>query len=222
MVKSFIKRILCRVDNQFEASLYERAVKLEKSWYSSDFLNLIRRSISPAIVRCRYKLGIRDKNPLKLHLGCGNQYFKGYVNIDQRKTPATGLVCNIGNLPYPDDSTELIETYHAIEHFPRHNLPQVLEEWHRVLVPGGKLIIECPNFDEAVKRYIGDDNKMLDSIFGLQRFPGDAHLWGFNFGRLKKLLDQVGFKDIQRDEPQDYHTESEPCLRVECIKGVRA
>ncbi len=220
MVKSFIKRILCRVDNQFEASLYERAVKLEKSWYSSDFLNLIRRSISPAIVRCRYKLGIRDKNPLKLHLGCGNQYFKGYVNIDLRKTRATDLVCDIRNLPYPDNSVELIETYHVIEHLPRHDLPKALKMWYRLLIHGGKIIIECPDFDEAIKQYIEGNEKRMDSFFGLQRFSGDTHHLGYNFKRLEKILKAADFKDIQKREPQDHHAKDEPCLRVECIKDA--
>lgn len=221
MVKNFVKRILCRVDNQFNTSLYERAVKLEKSWYSSDFLNLIRRSINPAIVRWKYKLGIRDKNPLKLHLGCGNRHFDGYINIDWEKTRATDLVCDIRKFPYPDNSAELIETYHVIEHLPRHDLPKTLKTWHRILMLGGKLVIECPDFDEAVRGYIEGNEKRLDSIFGLQRFSGDAHMFGYNFKRLEKLLEMLGFKDIQKKQPQDSHAKEEPCLRVECIKENR-
>ncbi|MFX1264155.1 MAG: methyltransferase domain-containing protein [Promethearchaeota archaeon] len=185
---------------------------------NSSLLNVIRRRIEPGIVRLKWKIGIKNKRPLRLHLGCGNQHIEGYMNIDFRKTKATNLVCDIAKLPYPDNSVELIETYHVVEHLPRHDLPKVLKEWHRVLTPAGKLIIECPDFDEDVKEYMRGKEKLLDSIFGLQRFPGDSHLFGYNFRRLEKLLKDANFEDIQRREPQDYHAKNEPCLRVECTK----
>jgi len=187
-------------------------------WKISDFRNMIRRVINPVVVRWRYRLRIVDKKPLKLHLGCGNRRLEGYVNIDLRKTGATDLVCNIRKLPYPDNSAELIETYHVIEHLPRHELPKVLSEWNRILMHGGSLIIECPNFDETVKEYIEGKKKRIDNIFGLQRFDGDTHLFGYNFESLKDILEKAGFRDIQEKEPQDYHVKDEPCMRVECIK----
>lgn len=219
MIKNFIKRILSTIDSQFKTSLCKRANKLEESWYSSNFLNSIRHNINFVIVKWKYKLRIKDKTPLKLHLGCGDRYFEDYVNIDLRKTRATDLVCDITKLPYPDNSVELIETYHVIEHLPRHDLLKALKVWYRILIHEGKLIIECPDFDEAVKEYIEGNEKRIDNIFGLRRFPRDAHHFGYNFKRLEKLLEAIGFKDIQKREPQDPHTKDEPCLRVECVKG---
>lgn len=189
---------------------------------NSNLVNAIRRTIEPEIVRLKYKMGIKDNRSLSLNLGCGNQHIKGCINIDSRKTKATDLVCDIVKLPYPDNSVELIENYHVIEHLPRHDLPKALKEWHRVLMLGGKLIIECPDFDEDMREYMGGNEKRLDSIFGLQRFPGDSHLFGYNFERLQRLLKDVGFEDIQRREAQDYHAKNEPCLRVECIKGDKS
>ena len=213
------KKIISALDNQFKTNLYEKAVKLEKAYYNSNFLNAVRRSIDPAVANWKYKLRKKDKGPLKLHLGSGDKYFEGYINIDWRKTRATDLVCDIRKLPYPENSVDLIETYHVIEHLPRHDLPRALETWHRILIPGGKLIIECPDFDAAVKEYIGGDAKRIDNIFGLQRFNGDVHLFGYNFKSLKKLLEEAGFKNIKEKEPQDYHSKDEPCLRVKCVKN---
>jgi len=193
-------------------------MKLEQAWHNSSLLNTIRRTIEPEIVRLRCKIGIKNKRPLRLHLGCGTQHIEGYINIDFRKTKATNLVCDIVKLPYPDNSVELIENYHVIEHLPRHDLSKALKEWHRILTPAGKLIIECPDFDADVREYMRGNEKRLGSIFGLQRFRGDSHLFGYNFKRLEKLLKDANFEDIQRREPQDYHAENEPCLRVECIK----
>ncbi len=218
IAKNFIKWVIIKIDSQFETSLYEKMRSFVNNFHEN-YLNSIRRKISPAKVRIKERLGIKYKNPLKLHLGCGDKHFEGFINIDWRKTKATDLVCNINKLPYPDNSVELIETYHVIEHLPRHELPKVLKRWYRILKPRGQLVIECPNFDEAVKEYLNGNEKRLDNIFGLQRFSGDAHLFGYNFRRLRRLLEDVGFKDIQEKAPTDYHASEEPCLRVECIKG---
>ena len=184
----------------------------------SELLNFVRCRVNYASVNWKWRLGVQRPGTLRLHLGCGEQRLTGYVNIDRRKTPATDLVCGVEKLPYPDDSVQLIETYHVIEHLPRHDLPAVLGEWYRVLAPGGRLIIECPDFDAAVKEYLVGREERLDSIFGLQRFPGDAHLFGYNLARLKSLLQKVGFVGITQEKAQDYHAEHEPCLRVECVK----
>ena len=218
MFKKLAKTIICKTDNTFKTNLHSKAVNIVETWYNLNFLNIIRRNIDFAIVKFKYKLGIKNKTPLKLHLGCGDKNFEGYVNIDWRKTRATDLVCNIRKLPYPDNSIELIETYHAIEHLPRHDLPKALKEWDRVLFPGGRLIIECPDFDEIVKRYLEGDEKQLDGIFALQRFEGDYHLFGYNFKRLRRVLKDRGFANIEKKDAQDYHVKEWPCLRVECIK----
>jgi predicted SAM-dependent methyltransferase len=155
---------------------------------------------------------------VKLHLGCGKNHFDGYINIDLRQTSATDLECDISKLPFDDASVQLIETYHVIEHLPRHDVPKALDEWHRVLVEDGQLIIECPDFDGAVMEYIDGNESRIDNIFGLQRFEGDTHLFGYNLKRLRDLLERAGFKEIKGREPQDYHCELEPCLRVEARK----
>lgn len=221
MIRKFAKRIISILDSRFKTDLFGKAVKLEEASYNSKLLNTIRRNTSPAIIKWKYKLGIKDEGMLKLHLGCGGRHFEDYVNVDWRKTRATDLVCDIRKLPYRDSSVELIETYHVIEHLPRHDLPKALKEWHRVLIDEGRLIIECPDFDGAVKEYIEGNEKRMDNIFGLQRFSGDAHLFGYDYERLKKLLEKAGFEDIQQGKPQDPHTKDEPCLRVECVKGVK-
>ncbi len=156
---------------------------------------------------------------MKINLGCGERKLEGYINIDLRQTPATDLVCDITEgLPYANNSVELIETYHFIEHISENEAVKLLRECHRVLIPEGKIIIECPDLDQAMREYLTGNDQRLLSIFGRQRGFGDAHLWGYNFKRLKRLLERVGFRDIKKKEPQDYHTKSEPCVRVEALK----
>lgn len=217
MVRRVLKKRVVLCDERLGSNVYEKLLCVRAK--CTCFLNLIRRVVSPWMVRWEYRVGVKGKKPVKLHLGCGEQCLKDHVNVDFRKTRATDLVCDVKKLPYPDNSVESITAYHVIEHLGRHHLPEALKEWHRVLVIGGKLIIECPDFDEAVKEYIQGNEKRIDNIFGLQRFPGDTHQFGYNFKRLKEVLEETGFTDIEEKEPQDYHSKDEPCLRVECVKA---
>lgn len=162
---------------------------------------------------------IMKKKPLKLHLGCGSVHLDSYVNIDCRKTRATDLVRDIRKLPFRDNSAELIETYHAIEHLPRHDLPKALKDRHRILMPGGRLVIECPDFDKNVRDYLEGVNADMNLlyIYGRQRFAGDTHYFGYNFARLKDVLEECGFINAEREDAQDPHTREAACLRVECV-----
>jgi predicted SAM-dependent methyltransferase len=221
MIKRLIKNVLIRIDDKLNTSLYKKAGVLLNQWDSAHFLNALRRTAWYKIIKWRYRLMRSQKLQfLNLHLGCGNTHLENHINIDWRKTSATDVVCDIRRLPYPDDSVSLIATYHVIEHLSRHDLPRALKDWHRVLSPGGKLVIEYPDFDELVKKYLDGDERQLDGIFALQRFQGDYHLFGYNFKRLKRLLESSGFTDIRQEDPQDYHAiiEEWPCIRIECAK----
>jgi predicted SAM-dependent methyltransferase len=161
---------------------------------------------------------------LALHIGCGDIHKRGYVNIDHRETGATDMIMNCIYLQdFEDEAADVIESYHLIEHLPRphshkDNVNTALRYWFRVLKPGGQLVIECPDFHETVKQYVDGNTARKDNIFGLDRFEGDTHRWGYDFNELKSMLTAAGFTDIKRKPPQDYHKELEPCMRIECSK----
>jgi len=218
MIRKNISERFKTSNHKFVKNLYYTLRKLKNTWYSSNLLNSFRRFSNNVLIKIKYKLLYKEKNQLFLHLGCGGQHLKGFINIDWRKTDATDLVFDIRRLPYPDNSVLRIENYHLIEHLPRNDLLRTLREWYRVLVPGGKLVIECPDFDTVVREYIDGNDERLNNIFGLQRFSGDVHYFGYNFERLEKILRETGFKEIESKPPQDYHVKDEPCFRIESIK----
>lgn len=175
---------------------------------------------------------------IKLHLGCGNQHIDGYINMDYIETPAVDLIGDVRQLPYADESVEIIESYHVLEHFPvclhanvskdygekYEALVDVLKEWRRVLRKNGQLIIEVPDIDKVFEEYqLADESKkeeLLLSIYGSYRdgFDPDYHRWGANEYRLRYILEKAGFRFIRFEKPQDYHAKTSPCLRVEAIK----
>ena len=160
----------------------------------------------------------RPNGGLSLHIGCGGRRLDGFINIDMNEGVCVDYKMNASRLPCSDGSVSRIETYHVIEHIPHPYVAGALREWFRVLKQGGVLVIECPNFDEAVRGYLDGDETMLLSIFGRQRYHGDAHLFGYNAMRLTRLLKEAGFSAVKVCEPTDYHAEQEPCMRLEASK----
>jgi len=155
---------------------------------------------------------------LCLHLGCGQRRLEGFLNVDIIPSPAVDLLCDSRRLPLPAGSVSRIETYHMIEHLPRHDFLEALFEWNRVLEEGGTLVIECPDFDATIKEYMGGKKFRINNIFGLQRHPGDYHLFGYTYENLAEILQGLGFREIQQEVPTDYHAPDEPSLRLTAMK----
>ena len=89
------------------------------------------------------------KTEQKLNLGCGETGKEGYVNVDWSPLTAADVVHDLNVLPYPfaDNSFDLIEAYHVLEHLEKPFL--IMKECHRILKPGGKLHIKVPHFSRG-------------------------------------------------------------------------
>ena len=86
---------------------------------------------------------------MKLNLGCGNYAKKGYVNVDRFAADGVDIVHDLSQFPYPfnDNDFDLIEADHVLEHLPE--VFPVMTEIHRILKPGGRLIIRTPHFSRG-------------------------------------------------------------------------
>jgi len=138
---------------------------------------------------------------MKLHLGCGERYIKGFVHIDIIDRPHIDHVSQIDDLSYIlDSSVDLIYASHVLEHFKRASVNNVLQEWHRVLKPGGILRIAVPDFAKLCEVYQETDDLSLiiGPIFGRQNYLYNIHYNVFDYNTLKISLESVGFESIQR------------------------
>lgn len=142
-----------------------------------------------------------NNSELKLHLGCGKNYLQGYVNIDLHSRIADIQHDLTTPLPYQDNSIDEIISIHLIEHFTRMEWQRTISDWTRVLKRGGgRLIIECPDFDRCVHRFFAASDKerwgfWMLTIFGGQEPYGEGQLHknGFTVEKLKKDLENEGF-----------------------------
>jgi predicted SAM-dependent methyltransferase len=144
---------------------------------------------------------------MKLHLGCGQNYLEGYVNIDypldhhsvQTKSVADKLA-DLTKLKYKKGTIEEIRLHHVFEHFPRAQAIALIASWNSWLKPGGLLRIEVPDFEENAKIVLSfrtseaQKMKTLRHIFGSQEAPWANHYYGWSKSNLLSLVTAFGFE----------------------------
>lgn len=164
---------------------------------------------------------------LKLHLACGHDYQSDYINVDLY--PTDGAVVDaqfdVAKLPYPDNSVDEVRAFHIIEHFDWHQGQRVLEEWYRVLKPGGRLWLETPDFlascDAFVKGTPEFRNLLYGHFFAMPWIPGQTHKFLFTEDQLRCQLGWAKFGQVNRLPPASNYVLPETYnlfLNVEAFK----
>jgi len=134
-----------------------------------------------------------QKGPV-LHLGASrlpmNAPDRIIHNHDWRHNPGIDLVFDLMKTPWPIQSNTYasVVTFHCLEHIPIHEVLPVVQEAHRVMMPGGIFITEVPDIDGVLQEYIDGNVGMLENIYGHDRHPGDQHRWGYTRSSMQLLL----------------------------------
>ncbi len=134
-----------------------------------------------------------------LDVGCGNGGFlrallrRGHrvegtelTDASAARVPAVaGVRVHVGDLlalDLPDGAYDLVTFWHVLEHVRRP--ADTLRRVHRLLAPGGRLLLSLPNLDSWQAR-----------LFGRHWFHHDPprHLFAFGPRALRGLLDHTGF-----------------------------
>jgi len=138
---------------------------------------------------------------MKLHLGCGKRYIPGFTHIDLVEYPHIDYKNSIDDLSiFEDNSIDLIYNCHVLEHFHKKKIPEVLNEWYRVLKPKGILRISVPDFQQLIKVYKKwkDIDIIQGPLLGGQTYLYNFHNTIFDYDSLIKYLYDSGFKSMHR------------------------
>lgn len=162
---------------------------------------------------------------MRLHLGCGIDYRGGYVNVDSWPEVPADEHWDARHLLVPDNSCEEILAIHLMESFYQWEVKGVLEEWHRVLMPNGRLIIESTDLTATIRMASSDDPQTRLSgewgIYGRQDIPepnvDTLHKYSWRAENLVDLLKSVGF-GVSYVGPATTHDPNRD-YRIEAVKA---
>jgi len=184
------------------------------------------------------KTQVKDllKEDVRLHLGCGDKKFNGYVNIDIVPTEGTDVVMNISkdlHLIPPNIASE-IRLDGVFEHLYRYDQNSTLQDFHRILKKGGKLCINhLPDFDTIIKAYLNKEKGIVGEVFDLfnvyrythgepkpENSPQQLHKDLFTKDTIRDLLESQGFQ-IEILENRVFSGEEIPIgISIEAIKPL--
>jgi len=134
-----------------------------------------------------------------LNLGCGNQIYKNYQNLDIRKIDGA-VQCDVSSSLQMRRfrGCDEICAFDILEHFPREKSREVLKMWVSLLRPGGVIRIRCPDLLHAVKVRLSDEWLEL-LLYGGQDYKENQHLCGYTMGMLAGILIDLDLKIIHEE-----------------------
>jgi predicted SAM-dependent methyltransferase len=176
--------------------------------------------VSHDVARLAARLRLRTRpvpeHARKLHLGCGDRRVDGWLNCDVSGSEFD-LDLAVGQLPFPNGSTDVIVMQHVIEHLNLHDqLIPLFHELYRICAEDGRLWLSCPDLAKVCAAYLHDRGRALEedrrrrwsdySLGGapVQHFINDVfhgkgmHRNLFDLELLTWALNRAGFSSVQR------------------------
>ncbi|MFZ1301790.1 MAG: methyltransferase domain-containing protein [Candidatus Microsaccharimonas sp.] len=161
---------------------------------------------------------IRNKRGLKmLNVGCGTDYKKGWVNIDNNSDDnilKLDVHWDMRNpLPIDDNSVDFIFNEHFVEHLTPEQARVALTDLIRILKPGGVMRVAMPDLREVVDYYLNvplDKNQVIID-HGLDFIQSQAewmnvsfrdwgHQWLYDYDEIARRFKEIGYPVIQRKQ----------------------
>jgi predicted SAM-dependent methyltransferase len=128
---------------------------------------------------------------VKLDIGIRRPGTEGWTTVDI--FPGADLVTPMWYLQTVEGPVTEIRATHCLEHVAFERVQPTLAEWHRVLVPGGFVVIEVPDLEWCVREWL-EGRRGVDVIFGTQEDEGQFHRTGFTRQSLRDALLWAGFQ----------------------------
>ncbi|PZD79714.1 class I SAM-dependent methyltransferase [Mesonia sp. K7] len=150
--------------------------------------------------------------------------FKKMENLDYTTTdlnsPLADVKADICNLPFEDNTYNIILCNHVLEHIPDDH--KAMQELYRILKPGGYAILQVPQDNN--RKHTFEDNSITDKKERTKIFGQYDHVRVYGLDYFKKL-EAVGFdvkqvrlsEQLSQEEIERYRINSTEILPV-CYK----
>lgn len=148
---------------------------------------------------------LKPDQPLRLHLGCGEKYLEGYINIDYSPQEHTlqshavaDVFADITTLAFPPQTVDEIRMHHVFEHFERATALALLLNWQSWLKLGGVLHIETPDILGCARLLTSRASysvkqAVLRHAFGSHEAAWAYHYDGWYADKYQYILGGLGF-----------------------------
>jgi predicted SAM-dependent methyltransferase len=149
---------------------------------------------------------------LRLNVGSSSSHLDGWVNIDLERDPE-GRCLRMDaakRWPFRDDSAEVVNSEHFIEHLSREQAHVYLREAYRTLRPGGVIRTSTPDLG-AIARALVDTNRRDLEVHRSHGYEAATHgemvnnyVYGSGHRRLydeetlTRMLEDAGFGEVTR------------------------
>ena len=139
-----------------------------------------------------------------LHIGCGSNILpKPFENLDIRELEGVDHISEVFPLKFDDNVFDLVYSSHVLEHFEKSKTQEIINEWVRVLKPGGTLRLSVPSFENLSLIYqkTGKLENIIGPLMGGQTYKQNFHYNVFDKKTLTQYLINAGLIAVH---PWDY------------------
>jgi len=138
----------------------------------------------------------------KINMGCGWRDFgRSWIHIDSGNYQHLDYTSITDLSQFEDNSVDLIYSSHVIDYFDREEVIPLLEEWYRVLRPGGILRIAVPDFDKIAKLYFEGKYNLsyfVGLLYGKMPMGEETiyHRTVYDFLSMKNMLESLSYRKV--------------------------
>ena len=160
------------------------------------------------ILRTRLKDLLKGED-IKLHIGCGDDKWQGYINIDVVPTEGADALMDVSKDLHlvPSNIASEIRLESVFEHFYQYEQDRILKNFLRILKKDGKLVIKwLPDFDAVIDAYLNKKDILVDKCLDISKVrqyiygeishedsPNELHKDIFTKDTIRNLLERNGF-----------------------------
>ncbi len=211
-------------------------------WY---YLNSIRKVIKYIVedfkiiyykkkrVKTFEKLHDLEKNvPLRLHLGCGREYIKGYINLDINENSVADLILDSRKIKkhFEPGTVDEILMLHSISYLRYWEAKDFFTTCHKLLKQDGKLILEFPDIVKCAEMIIKSENNLpeyLEAVRAIYAFDMieikfnekyTPYAFGWSAWHITQRLKKAGFNTIHVLDSVTHGNRKWRDTRIEAIK----
>ncbi|MCC6342139.1 MAG: class I SAM-dependent methyltransferase [Bryobacterales bacterium] len=126
-----------------------------------------------------------------LDAGCGRKKFPGSIGLDRNPAGDADVLADLDHFPFPfrDRSFDQIRAIHVIEHVA--DVIRTMEEFHRMLRPGGRVILVTPHYTDF-SSFCDPTHRWHLNSFSFRYFGRDDAGFGYYSGaRFREISTRV-------------------------------